>query len=41
MSRKTLLRLLALPAVLYLIYLFGWQEGERLALLKPFIYESF
>lgn len=41
MTRKTWIRLLLLPFLIYLIYLFGWQQGERLALLKPFIYENF
>jgi hypothetical protein len=41
MSRKTLIRLLLLPILIYFIYLFGWQLGERQANQKPFIYEAF
>ncbi len=41
MSRKAILRLLLLPVILFLIYSFGWESGERVVPQEKFIYENF
>jgi hypothetical protein len=39
--RKTLWRLLLLPILLFLVYSFGWESGERVVPQEKFIYENF
>lgn len=34
-------RLLLLPVLLFLIYTYGWESGERLQVQERFIYENF
>ncbi|MBP2684305.1 MAG: hypothetical protein H6Q79_2344 [Deltaproteobacteria bacterium] len=41
MTRIWLWRLLLLPVLLFLIYAFGWEAGERLQVQARFIYENF
>lgn len=41
MKPKTLWRLLLLPILLFLVYSFGWEAGERVVPSETFIYENF
>lgn len=41
MSRRTAIRLLLLPILLFLIYAFGWESGERVVPQERFLYENF
>ncbi len=41
MKRKTIVRLLLLPILLFLVYSFGWEQGERIVPQERFIYENF
>lgn len=41
MTRIGLWRLLLLPVLLFLIYTFGWESGERQQVQQRFIYENF
>jgi hypothetical protein len=40
-TRIWLWRLLLLPVLLFLIYAYGWESGERLQVQERFIYENF
>ncbi len=41
MTRTWRWRLLLLPVLLFLIYTYGWESGERLHVQERFIYENF
>lgn len=41
MKRKWIVRLLLLPFMVFLIYLYGWDLGEKYEMKAKFIYENF